>query len=203
LKKCANLMRRMAREIGPISFIPHSNDAALLQKVLRWKSAQYVRTGQRDLFAIAWVAGLMEHMHATCSRGFAGRLSLLYAGDHLVAGHFGMRTPQVWHYWFPAYDVRFAKYSPGLVLLLKIAEHASATGAKHIDLGKGMSLYKERFMNARALLSYGSVEVPSLLKLRRSVGRYVWTVARRAILNSPIEGPARRLIQAHRQRSTA
>jgi len=201
IKKCGNLMRRIEREVGPLIFVPHSSDVTLLGKVLAWKSAQYVRTGQRDLFAVPWVRSLVERIHAIEARGFAGRLSLLYAGDRLVAGHFGMRTPLVWHYWFPAYDVRFAKYSPGLLLLLRIAEHAAALGATYIDLGKGMSLYKERLMNARTVLSYGSVEVPSLLKFRRTIGRYAATLARKAILNSPIEGPARRLIQAHRERT--
>jgi CelD/BcsL family acetyltransferase involved in cellulose biosynthesis len=198
IKKCGNLMRRIEREVGPLSFVPHSGDAGLLGKVLAWKSAQYVRTGQCDLFAVPWVRSLVERIHATDARNFAGRLSLLYAGDRLVAGHFGMRTPLVWHYWFPAYDMRFANYSPGLLLLLKIVEHAATLGTRHIDLGKGLSLYKERLMNARTVLSYGSVEAPSLLKFKRTIGRYVWTLARNTILNSPIEGPARRLVQAHR-----
>ena len=201
IKKCGNLMRRIEREVGPLSFVAHSDDAGLLGKVLAWKSAQYMRTGQSDLFAVPWVRSLVERIHAIDARGFAGCLSLLYAGDRLVAGHFGIRTPSVWHYWFPAYDMRFSKYSPGLLLLLKITEHAAALGTKHIDLGKGMSLYKERLMNARTVVSYGSVEVPSLLKFKRTIGRYVWTRARKAILNSPIEGPARRLVQAHRQRT--
>jgi hypothetical protein len=34
------------------------------------------------------------------------------------------------------------------------------------------------------------------------IGRYVWTLARNTMFNSPIEGPARRLVQAHRQRTT-
>jgi len=203
IKKCGSLSRKLEREVGPMHFVAHSEDPKLLSGLLNWKSAQYVRTAQYDLFNVAWVRGLMDRIHATQTEGFAGSLSLLYAGESLIAGHFGMRTPSVWHYWFPAYDIRFARYSPGLLLLLKMVEHAAEIGVHHIDLGKGMSLYKERLMNARAMLSCGSVEIPSLLMLKRTFGRLIWAMGRRAVLNSPMEAPARKIVQAHRQRSTA
>ena len=203
IKKCGNLGRKLEREVGPLHFVAHSEDPVLLSNLLNWKSAQYARTDYYDLFNVAWVRGLVERIHATQTKSFAGSLSLLYAGESLIAGHFGMRTPSVWHYWFPAYDIRFAQYSPGLQLLLKMAEHAAAIGVHHIDLGEGMSLYKERLMNTRAMLGYGSAEVPSLLMLKRTLGRLIWAMGRRAVLNSPIEAPVRKILQAHRQRSTA
>jgi hypothetical protein len=118
-------------------------------------------------------------------------LSLLYAGDRLVAGHFGMRSRTVWHYWFPAYDAEMAKYSPGLILLLKMAEYAPSIGLRTIDLGKGMCLYKERLMSAAVPLASGSIELPSWLSLNRTARRAMRT----AVLNSPIAGPSRRLVR--------
>jgi len=200
IRQCENLMRRVEREVGQLSFVPHSSDAALLQKVLAWKSAQYLRTGHGDIFATAWVRRVVERIHETKTHGFAGRLSLLYAGDVLIAGHLGMRTPSVWHYWFPAYDLSYSKYSPGLLLLVKIIEQAAAEGASYVDLGKGMCLYKERLMNAHIVLSQGWVELPSLLKWRRAIGRSLGSYARLAIFGSPFEAPARRLAHALRQR---
>jgi CelD/BcsL family acetyltransferase involved in cellulose biosynthesis len=200
ITKCENLMRRVEREVGQLSFVPHSSDAALLQKVLAWKSAQYSRTGHCDIFATAWIRRVVERIHATETQGFAGRLSLLYAGDVLIAGHLGMRTPSVWHYWFPAYDLSYSKYSPGLLLLLKIVEQAAAEGASYLDLGKGMCLYKERLMNTHIVLSQGWVELPSLLKWRRAIGRSLGSYARLAIFGSRLEAPARRLVHALRDR---
>ena len=197
IKKCGNLMRRIEREVGPLAFVEQSRDSKLLRQVLAWKSAQYVRTGQRDIFLTSWIRSLMEKIHAIETDAFAGRLSLLYAGSRLVAGHFGMRTPTVWHYWFPAYDKQFAKYSPGLLLLLKLAERAPASGITTIELGKGMSLYKERLMNGRTILCRGSVELPSMLKVKRSIGRHLWSLARAVVLNVK---PARRLVQPKLQR---
>src|SRR5258707_9424166 len=106
------MMRRMEREIGPLRFVSHSNDRQLLGQVLAWKSQQYRRTGWRDLFARGWGRALVERIHGIQSESFAGLLSLLYAGDSLVAGHMGMRSRNIWHYWFPAYDRKYAKFSP-------------------------------------------------------------------------------------------
>ena len=64
IRQCENLMRRVEREVGQLSFVPHSSDTALLQKVLAWKSAQYSRTGHRDIFATAWVRRVVERIHA-------------------------------------------------------------------------------------------------------------------------------------------
>jgi CelD/BcsL family acetyltransferase involved in cellulose biosynthesis len=171
IKKCMNLMRRLQLEVGPIQFLPHSSDRAALATLLAWKSRQYRKTGWRDLFALKWGRSLVEQIHATQSQSFAGMLSLLYAGDNLVAGHLGMRSRSVWHYWFPAYDPHFAKYSPGLSLLLKMAEHAPQIGLRTIDLGTGLTLYKRRLMNASVSVAEGSLERPSWLSFLRAARR--------------------------------
>jgi len=171
IKKCMNLMRRLELEVGPIQFIPHSPDASALETVLAWKSQQYRETGWRDLFAVNWGRSLVKRIHATQSESFAGMLSLLYAGNNLAAGHLGMRSRTIWHYWFPAYNPQFAKYSPGLLLLLRMAEHAPQIGLRTIDLGTGMTLYKRRLMNASVSVAEGSVERPSWLSFLRRTGR--------------------------------
>jgi CelD/BcsL family acetyltransferase involved in cellulose biosynthesis len=171
IKKCMNLMRRLELEIGPVRLVPHSPDQSALATVLAWKSGQYRKTGWRDLFASKWGRPLVERIHATQSEGFAGMLSLLYAGNKLIAGHFGMRSRTIWHYWFPAYDPLFSKYSPGLLLLLKMAQHAPKTGLRTIDLGTGLTLYKRRLMNASVSVAEGSVERRSWLSFIRGARR--------------------------------
>ena len=191
IRKCANMMRRIEREIGPLRFDAHSPDPALLRQTLNWKTRQYLDTGKRDLFALGWTRAVVAGIHATQADGCAGMLSLLYAGDRLVAGHFGMRSRTVWHYWFPAYDEAMAKYSPGLILLLRMAEHAPSVGLRTIDLGKGASFYKERLMSRAVMVAAGSIELPSLLSLRRAARRKL----RSAVVNSPLAAPARRLVR--------
>jgi CelD/BcsL family acetyltransferase involved in cellulose biosynthesis len=195
IKKCANLMRRMEREIGPLRFVAHSDDAGLMQQTLTWKSQQYIETGSPDILALGWVRSVVEQIYAMQSEDFSGMSSLLFAGDRLVAGHLGMRSRSVWHYHLPAYDKTMAKYSPGLILLLKMAEKAPELGLRTIDLGKGMSLYKERLMNSTVTLAVGSVEMPSLGSFCRAVNRKLRT----AVKNSPFGNPARRLARWIRQ----
>src|SRR5262249_34318420 len=158
IKKTYSLMRRIEREVGPLRFVTESNDLTSLATVLVWKSEQYRRSSSTDLFKPGWIREAVNRILETRVDAFAGVLSLLYAGDWLIAGHFGMRSRRVWHYWFPAYDPEAARYSPGLMLLLKMAEHAPVVRTATIDLGKGMSLYKERLMNSSLLLASGRLE---------------------------------------------
>jgi CelD/BcsL family acetyltransferase involved in cellulose biosynthesis len=187
IKKIYNLMRRVEREVGPLRFVADSSDATLLAVVLGWKSDQYRRSGKRDLFAPGWIREAVERIFATRADDWSGTLSLLYAGDRLIAGHFGMRSRQVWHYWFPSYDLEAAKYSPGLILLLKMAEYAPTVGARVIDLGKGMSPYKERLMNSSCTLASGRLELPSWGSFRRQT----WRAFRSQIGNSRAGPPVR------------
>jgi len=197
IKKCRSLMRRMEREIGPMRYVGHSTEVKLLNQVLAWKSGQYRKSGWRDLFALKWGRSLVQRIHASQSEGCAGRLSLLFAGDRLVAGHIGMRSQTVWHYWFPAYEPRFAKYSPGLILLLKMAAEAPVLGLNTIDLGTGISLYKDRLMNASVSVAEGSVERFSGLWLRRAARRKL----RSLVAGTVLAGPMRRLLQRARGES--
>src|SRR5438105_14519266 len=192
---CSTQMRASEREVGPLHFIAHSPDATLLQKALAWKSRQYLKSDKKDLFALNWTRGLIERLHATQTEDFSGMLSALYAGDKLVAVPMGMRSLTVLHYWFPSYDEEMARYSPGLLLLLKMAEHAPSVGLRVIDLGKGMSLYKERLMNASVMLVSGSVELPSWLSFRRGAERKL----RALVKSSPLGEPLRRVIRRSRR----
>ena len=169
IKKNGNLLRRLEREVGPLNFIAGSPDQAMLDQLLAWKTAQFQHNRWRDIFSIPWVRQTMEGIHAARTPEFSGMLSLLYAGDKLVAAHFGMRSATIWHYWFPSYDPAFSKYSPGVMLLLKMAEAAPAMGIHTIDLGCGEHSYKERLMNGFIATAKGSVELPGLVTASRRI----------------------------------
>lgn len=162
-------MRRIIRSFGPLRMVPISSDYAALQQLFRWKSDQYRKTGQLDIFQNPSIVTVVQEIYGHNDPDFCGMLSLLYAGDRLVAALLGVRSGSVYHYWFPAYDPSLAKYSPGSVLLLMLVEQASSVGIKTIDLGKGMSEQKRRFMNASGLVAEGAVELSSWRRSRRSV----------------------------------
>jgi len=160
--------RKLGREVGPLHFEAQSGDRAILEQVIEWKAAQCRRTGVFDFFRLAWTRALVERIHQTSDDRFAGMLSTLRAGDQLVAAQFGMRSRSVLHWWFPVYDATFARYSPGGILLIKLAEHVAAQGLRMIDLGKGEDAYKSSFMNGSIELAEGAVTIPSIpAKLRR------------------------------------
>jgi CelD/BcsL family acetyltransferase involved in cellulose biosynthesis len=164
-------VERIASDVGPVRFEVHVEDSASLELLLSWKSEQYRRTGAVDIFAYPWVREVVRRIHATRSRGFAGVLSMLFVSDEAVAAHLGLRSQTVWHYWLPAYDRRFSRYSPGLILLLKMAEAAPGLGLGQIDLGKGDALYKSRLANASVELSEGAVAASQVARIAGSAAR--------------------------------
>lgn len=157
IPKTSGLLRKLEREHGPARFEFHAPDVRCLQTLMKWKSSQYRASGKLDIFGIPWVAKVVETMHATRGPNFAGVLSVLRLGEQPIAAHLGLRSKTVWHYWFPAYDRAYAHYSPGLILLVKMAEHANSEGLATIDLGLGRALYKQRLMSGSIALAEGSV----------------------------------------------
>lgn len=151
--------RRLARQLGPLRFVPHDADPRTLQRLVAWKRAQYARQrwgGALDPFARGWAVALLERIHAAQQPGFAGMLSTLWAGDTMLAAHLGMRAHGVLHYWFPTYDPAQARLAPGRILLLEMIRHAPAAGIAVIDLGAGEEDYKRRFANAVVPLAAGA-----------------------------------------------
>jgi CelD/BcsL family acetyltransferase involved in cellulose biosynthesis len=194
IDRSAYLARRLGREIGPLRYVAHETDRRILDHILSWKSAQYERTGKPDIFRASWTRALVSAIHDAQTEGFAGVLSTLYAGDQLIAGHFGMRSRDSWHYWLPSYNRDFSKYSPGLILILKMAESAAQFGVRMIDLGAGMSQHKARLATGSVMLSAGSIELSTWRSMRRNVQRNI--VA--GVLNTPLEAPARAIVRSWR-----
>jgi CelD/BcsL family acetyltransferase involved in cellulose biosynthesis len=159
--KVEALRRKIEREVGTLRYAAHTTESDVLGDLMNCKSAQYRRRGVPDIFSYPWVVNLLRLIHATQSEEFAGMLSALYAGDELIAAHFGMRSRTVWHYWFPCFRRKFAAYSPGLVLLLEMIRSAPSLGVKLIDFGKGDNLYKQRFMNTAIPIAEGAVTISS------------------------------------------
>ena len=162
IPKTEALTRKLVREMGELHFAFHDSSAETLALLLKWKSAQYVGAGLTDLFEVPWTGGLLNRIATTQNENFAGVCSVLRVGDRPVAAHIGMRSNTSLHYWFPAYDPCFTKFSVGIALLLRIAREAAASGLTRIDLGKGDSQYKQRLMSCAVPLGEGIVRTPSL-----------------------------------------
>jgi len=198
LVKLGRKVRKFEREIGPLRFEMHADDPETFETLIRWKSAQYQRTGLTDVFGFDWTVKLLEHLMDRSHPDLAGCLSALYVGDRLVAAHFGMRSRHVLHYWFPAYDTEFNRYSPGLILLAEIAKSAADDGIQRIDLGKGSERYKISMSSGTISLAEGVVECGPMNRLLREN----WHRTRDWLRDSPLRTPAlatARLIRPFRE----
>ncbi len=152
---------------------------------MRWKSAQYRRTGRRDRFAQAWIVRLVDLLASGGDPECRGVLSVLYAAERPVAAHFGLRSPTVLSWWFPAYDPTFAKYSPGVLLQLRMLEAAAAEGIGTVDLGSGPARYKESFKTRDLRVYEGAVVRPGPGGVLHRLGRDPVRAARRFVRDRP------------------
>ena len=196
LDRLARKARKFEREVGPLRFELHSADTNILQTLMQWKFDRNAGRGYHDVFAMGWARQVIRDVHATQAAGFSGILSALYAGDEIAAAHMGMRSHNAWLSWFIAYAPRFARYSPGLILYLKMAQHASIAGLRTIELGGGDYPYKRALMNRSITVAEGAVDRLPLVGAARR-----WQHSRaNFIRRSPLLRPqARTVLRAYRR----
>ncbi|MFZ6861159.1 GNAT family N-acetyltransferase [Undibacterium sp. Ji67W] len=165
LKKIETNERKLSKKFGPLRFCFDARDPAEFIALLAGKSDQFIRTlgVEHDIFAVPWIRSVVEEIYEQKRADFSGVLSTLYAGDTLIAAHFGMRSASVLHYWFPWYATAYSEFSPGLILLAGCAREAPTSEIKTIDLGRGEQAYKLRFATGHHDLCEGAISSPVLL----------------------------------------
>ncbi|PSL18456.1 GNAT family N-acetyltransferase [Shimia abyssi] len=160
LKTVARKKRKLIRELGELRFLAHDPDPDAWDIFLEWKRAALAEQNARFILDTPWLMDVAKTIRDTKTTDFAGMFSTLYAGDRLIAAHFGMRSHAALHWWMPSYDASLNRYSPGLVHLALCAEDADARGLSEVDLGRGTQRYKREFSNASRQLCEGSLERP-------------------------------------------
>jgi myo-inositol-1-phosphate synthase len=157
LARLESKRRRLEREHGPVTLRPQVRDHALLRQLLAMKGAQWARSGVADKFTVPWVDRFMHALLDWEDADGAGLLTVLELHGRPIAMHFGPRSRTVWSYWTTVYDAEFRKYSPGLVMLLMMAEVAPTLGIEYVDLGMEDFDYKRRLMTAMLPMAAGEV----------------------------------------------
>ena len=189
LKKEDRKLRKLSREVGPVRFESHVDDPAVLHQLIEWKRFHCQRTGFADLLKDPWSRDFLADLQQVETSQFAGRLSALYAGDQLVAAHLGLRSTTVWHWWFPSYNFELSKYSPGLLMLLHLIEHARDEGLAEFDFGVGEEGFKQRFATGGIPCGRGRVTANAW---QQKVYQAQWRASRR-LIQSRIGGTVRSL----------
>ncbi|MGY1638597.1 GNAT family N-acetyltransferase [Geodermatophilus sp. SYSU D00742] len=177
--------RRLTRDVGPLRFDYDSRDRSALTRVMAWKSAQYQRTGRSDRFAHPWIVQLLEALFDADRDDAHLVVSTLYAGDEPIAGHVALRLDDVLAGWFPAYDLRYATYSPGMLHRLNLIAAAAADGIRYIELGRGTKESKELFKSHDLVVSEGAVVRSPLGAALYRVGRAPVRKLRQTVLDNP------------------
>ena len=175
-------LRKLERDIGPITFEFESRDADALRLVMRWKAEQYRRTGRRDRFGVDWISALVWDLFGDPG---VGTLSVLRAGDRIIAAHFGLRSSATLSTWFPVYDVELARYSPGLALHLRMAEAVAASGLRRLDMGKGDEEYKTWLRTNEVAVGEGWIARPSPVAMARRLQGAPARIAVNFVLSHP------------------
>jgi CelD/BcsL family acetyltransferase involved in cellulose biosynthesis len=187
--------RKLAREVGSVRFELHTTDKRAFESLIAWKTDQYERVGRLQIFTYPWTVQLLDAIRIYQSDRFAGVLSALYAGDELAAVHLGLRNRNALHIWFPTYARALEQYSPGLILLLHLVEHAADAGLRRIDFGPGEERYKQQFKSGDTRLLVGGVDLrfgrASLKKGWYSLNQWIRRSRYREYLEIPINATRR------------
>jgi CelD/BcsL family acetyltransferase involved in cellulose biosynthesis len=160
--------RKTEEEFGPIRFTFHDPDDGIYRHHLQMKNALYERAGTKFQIRSDWLGRALEALRSFSDPEFASVMTTLHAGDRLLASHFGLKTSNVWHWWFPAYDLEAYKLGPGINLVDQCAMAAERHGISLIDLGRGDGAFKQLFADRYVDLCEGAITRPgSLAKLIR------------------------------------
>jgi len=139
-------LRKAEREFGKLEFeLDAAGAPELLERLLKAKSEQYLRTGKRDLFAVPERKRLLRALAVTNEPECRAIVSTLSFGGVWAAIHFGLVSARTLHYWFPVYNPAFAAFAPGRLLLREIVLAANKIGIEFIDRGVGQSKAKQDF----------------------------------------------------------
>ncbi|MCP4782958.1 MAG: GNAT family N-acetyltransferase [Fuerstiella sp.] len=158
IKQAARKERKLEREVGPVRVAAHTTEKSAWNALAEWKSAQLLRLGYSDMFRLDWVNALLEELRPVDEDEFGPLLSTLHAGDELVAVQLGLRSPTAATSWIPTFDHDYAKYSPGLILQLKLADWAANEGIHRFDLGRGENQTKLSLASDAFDIAVGSVD---------------------------------------------
>lgn len=135
-RRVAELERRRARlgqRVGPVVVRDRSADPAAVDELVRMEGAGW--KGQANT-ALAADAARTDAFREACRRWAAdGRLTMLSleAGGAQVAIRCAVRSGDGFFLFKSAYDQRYARYAPGLLLHLATAEHFLSTDAGWMD----------------------------------------------------------------------
>jgi CelD/BcsL family acetyltransferase involved in cellulose biosynthesis len=201
MSRVRRLTDKAGRELGEVRLVWDVQDPGLLDRLIEIKRNQYAATGAYDFFAMPRRRELVHQLAKTKVDGFAGILSAVYAGETLLAAHFGLRDGGVLDWWFPVFNRAHAELAPGWMLLRELIAAAPMTGLTRIDLGRGEEDFKRRAMTGSVSVCEGEVATDVLRKRLRLARRTAVRRLEPSRLGPPLRAAKNRVLrvrEAHR-----
>lgn len=191
VRKTLSRERKFEREAGRLRFeLQTSRVEQALETLIAWKTAQFERTGYMNLFGYAWTRQLLRQL-VTGNAALTGLISVLWHGDEPLAISYRLRSFNVAHEWFIAYNHDHSKYSPGMILMLQVIQAAAEHGITRLHLGSGDQRFKESLASGSVPVSIGTVESPTPSTMLRDAWRWTRAAASRSpLLARCKQGPA-------------
>lgn len=160
MKDLRRRTRKSDEQIGLSRFDFRSRNSKLFETLLKWKIAQYERSGFYNIFESDWTSKLLNTLW---SRPVSAELRVdmhaLYIGDRLAAIDTGLTDGTTYHSWIVAYDPTLGIYSPGARLLNGILNESDHLGYERLDLGVGIDAFKRHYATEDVTTSSGFVPV--------------------------------------------
>lgn len=136
----ARKRRALERAFGPVVLERPRVGSAHLQRMVDWRSERY--PAARQLLGDPGFRATLEELAGASRPDCAGSVHVLRAGERVVAVHVGLQGPTGLSWWYPAYDRELRRFSPGIMLVLLVAEELAGRGVARIDLGYGQDPWK-------------------------------------------------------------
>jgi CelD/BcsL family acetyltransferase involved in cellulose biosynthesis len=178
--------RKLSREVGVLRLVADCQEQAPLLLLMAWKSEQYRRTNHVDRFRQPWVVHLFRELLATRTEHLSGLLSVLYAGNQPVSVQFGLRAGSLLVGWFTGYDMRFRKYSPGMIQVRMMAEELPGLGVQTLHMGKGARRFTDSLKNSHILVGEGTATSQTLTGAAYRFGNMLHSHALHTVRKYPV-----------------
>ncbi len=148
--------KKLIKQLGPLRLEFDCRCPQVLQQTIQWKRSQYRRNYLYDILGVPWAQAMLNELWQHRD-GCRGLLSALYAGDTLIASHFGLLDRGILHYWFPTYDHSRGDCSPGTAMFLEMAKQSPEHGIQKIDLGYGDHSFKHKIADTISEVPHGII----------------------------------------------
>ncbi|MDZ4368971.1 MAG: GNAT family N-acetyltransferase [Afipia sp.] len=182
--------RRKTEEFGAVSLVtPQTATERLraLDVLMAQKAVAFARMGVANLFDKPGYRDFYRDLATSADAGDMVHICYLDVGGTVAAANWGVSFGGRYSYVLASYDetTEAAKYGPGVIQLMELMAHATATGHSEFDFTIGDEAYKEQWCEVEIRL-HDHFEPNNLIGWFGVAPEIVRAFAKRFIKQSPV-----------------